>query len=107
MSWVYLFFAIIAEVCGTTLMKKSNGFSEIRYAVIMLIFYVLSLSMLTLALKKIDISVAYAIWSAVGIVLIVIIGFIMFKEPINLYKVLFIGLIIIGVIGLNLTSKVH
>lgn len=107
MSWVYLFLAIISEVCGTTFMKKSNGFSEIKYAVVMLLFYALSLSMLTLALKKIDISVAYAIWSAVGIVLIVIIGFIMFKEPINLYKVLFIGLIIIGVIGLNLTSKVN
>ncbi|MCR3760499.1 DMT family transporter [Clostridium felsineum] len=107
MSWIYLLLAIIFEVSGTTFMKQSNGFSDFKYAIVMLIFYVLSLSMLTLALKKIDIGVAYAIWSAVGIVLIVTIGTVVFKETINLYKIIFIGLIVVGVIGLNLTSKIH
>ncbi|URZ02882.1 DMT family transporter [Clostridium felsineum] len=107
MSWIYLLLAIIFEVSGTTFMKQSNGFSDFKYAIVMLIFYVLSLSMLTLALKKIDIGVAYAIWSAVGIVLIVTIGTLVFKETINFYKIIFIGLIVVGVIGLNLTSKIH
>lgn len=102
MSLIYLFLAIIFEVSGTTLMKLSNGFSNIKYAVFMLIFYVLSLSTLTLALKKIQIGVAYATWSGIGIVLITIIGFVAFKEPINLSKVVFISFILVGTIGLNL-----
>ena len=53
MSWVYLVLAILFEVCGTTLMKISQGFTNIKYAMAMLICYMLSLSMLTLALKKI------------------------------------------------------
>ncbi|MFL0250677.1 DMT family transporter [Clostridium neuense] len=102
MSFIYLFLAIIFEVSGTTLMKLSNGFSNIKYAVIMLIFYVLSLSTLTLALKKIQIGIAYATWSGIGIVLLTIIGLIAFKEPINLQKVIFIGFILVGTVGLNL-----
>lgn len=102
MSLIYLFLAIIFEVSGTTFMKLSNGFSNIKYAAIMLIFYVLSLSTLTLALKRIQIGVAYATWSGIGIVLITIIGLIAFKEPINLKKAVFIGFILIGTVGLNL-----
>lgn len=107
MSWIYLILAIIFEVSGTTFMKQSKGFSDFKYAIVMMVFYILSLSMLTLALKKIDIGVAYAIWSAVGIVLIVTIGILVFKEPVNISKILCILLIIVGVVGLNLTSKVH
>ncbi|TQD48727.1 DMT family transporter [Clostridium acetobutylicum] len=107
MSWIYLILAIIFEVSGTTFMKQSKGFSDFKYAIVMMVFYILSLSMLTLALKKIDIGAAYAIWSAVGIVLIVTIGILVFKEPVNISKILCILLIIVGVVGLNLTSKVH
>lgn len=102
MSFVYLFLAIIFEVSGTTFMKLSNGFSNIKYAVIMLVFYVLSLSTLTLALKKIQIGVAYATWSGIGIVILTIVGFLVFNEPINLKKAIFIGFILVGTVGLNL-----
>ena len=107
MSLIYLALAITFEVCGTTLMKLSEGFSNIKYAAIMLICYVLSLSMLTLALKKLQIGVAYATWSGVGIILISITGFMFFRESINLQKIIFMSLIIIGTIGLNLTSGMH
>ncbi len=83
-------------------MKLSDGFSNVKYAIVMLIFYVLSLSMLTLALKKLEIGTAYAIWSGVGIVLLSIIGVIFFKESINLSKIIFVSFILIGTIGLNL-----
>lgn len=102
MNLIYLFLAIVFEVSGTTFMKLSNGFSNIKYAIFMLIFYVLSLSTLTLALKKIQIGVAYATWSGIGIMLITIIGLIAFKEPINLPKVVFISFILVGTVGLNL-----
>lgn len=107
MSWLYLSSAILFEVCGTTLMKLSNGFSNIKYSIIMLLCYLLSLSMLTLALKKMQIGTAYAVWSSAGIVLIAIIGFLFFRESINLRKIIFILFIVTGVIGLNLTSDSH
>lgn len=103
MSWIYLILAITFEILGTTLMKLSDGFSNLKYAIAMLIFYVLSLSMLTLALKKLEIGIAYAIWSGVGIVLLSIIGVIFFKESINLPKIIFVSFILIGTIGLNLS----
>ncbi|WP_160673139.1 multidrug efflux SMR transporter [Clostridium sp. C8-1-8] len=102
MSWIFLILAITFEVSGTTFMKLSDGFSNVKYAIVMLIFYVLSLSMLTLALKKLEIGTAYAIWSGVGIVLLSIIGVIFFKESINLSKIIFVSFILIGTIGLNL-----
>lgn len=107
MSWVYLALAIIFEVCGTTLMKMSQGFTNIKYAIIMLFCYILSLSMLTLALRKLEIGTAYAIWSGVGIVLIATIGFLFFKDSFDLRKIIFISFIIIGAVGLNLTSSMH
>ncbi|AGF55964.1 small multidrug resistance pump [Clostridium saccharoperbutylacetonicum] len=103
MSWIYLILAITFEILGTTLMKLSDGFSNVKYAIAMLIFYVLSLSMLTLALKKLEIGIAYAIWSGVGIVLLSIIGVIFFKESINLPRIIFVSFILIGTIGLNLS----
>ena len=107
MSWVYLALAILFEVSGTISMKLSNGFTNIKFAIIMLFCYVLSLSSLTFALRKIPIGVAYATWSGVGIILLTIVGYLYFKEAINLQKLIFISLIITGVIGLNLTSTMH
>lgn len=107
MNWVYLALAIVFEVAGTTFMKLSEGLENIKYAVIMLIFYILSLSTLTFALKKIPIGIAYATWSGLGIILLTAIGFIFFDESINLSKIVFIGFIIVGTIGLNLTSGMH
>lgn len=107
MEWIYLILAIIFEVCGTTSMKLSEGFSKLIYAGVMMIFYLLSLTMLTFALKKIEIGRAYAIWSGFGTALIATIGILFFKEALTLPKILFIGLIIIGVVGLNLISTAH
>ena len=102
MNWIYLFLAITFEVSGTTFMKLSNGFSNVKFAVVMIICYILSLSMLTLALKKLQIGIAYAIWSGVGIVLLSIIGVVFFNESMNLPKVICISFILAGTVGLNL-----
>ena len=105
MSWVYLTIAIIFEVIGTTAMKLSDGFTKLIPSIAMAIFYIASLAVLTLALKKIDMSIAYAIWAGVGTSLITIIGIIYFKEPITLIKTISVLLIIIGVVGLNLSNS--
>jgi len=105
LSWVYLAMAIILEVAGTTAMKLSEGFTKLLPSIAMGVFYIASLWALTLSLKKIDMSIAYAIWAGVGTSLITIIGIIYFKEPITLIKTISIALIIAGVVGLNLSSS--
>ncbi len=107
MAWIYLLLAIIFEVVGTTNMKLSKGFSKTLPSVLIFIFYGLSFIMLTLALRKIDLSMAYAIWAGLGTVFIVVIGMLWFKEPATFVKIASIGLIILGVVGLNLRGQIH
>jgi small multidrug resistance pump len=99
---LYLILAILLEVAGTTSMKLSNGFERIGPSFCIFIFYGLSFVFLTLSLKKLEISLAYAIWSGLGTLLIAIIGVIYFQEPITLLKALSLLLIIMGVVGLKL-----
>ena len=107
MSWIYLTLAIVFEVAGTTCMKLSEGFTRVFPSVAMFVLYGLSFTMMPLVLKKIDVSVAYAIWAGMGTALIAAIGILWFKESATAIKVLSIILIIIGVVGLNLSGGVH
>lgn len=104
MGWIYLIIAIILEIFGTTMMKLSNGLTNIMPTIGMFTGYVLCFVFLSLALKTIEMSVAYAIWSAVGIILIAIIGIFFFHENINIAKIVGIFLIIIGVVTVKLNS---
>jgi small multidrug resistance pump len=107
MTWLYLILAILLEVSGTTCMKLSQGFTKLVPSILLFVFYSLSMGMLTLALKRIDVSVAYAVWSGVGTALIATIGVLWFKEPVTALKLISLGLIIIGVVGLNLSGGAH
>lgn len=107
MTWLYLVLAILLEVSGTTCMKLSDGFTKLVPSILLFVFYSLSFGMLTLALKKLDVSIAYAVWSGVGTALIATIGVLWFKEPATALKLISLGLIIIGVVGLNLSGGAH
>lgn len=106
MSWFYLVLAIVFEVTGTTAMKLSNGFQHPLPSVTVFVRYGASIGLLTLAVRHIDISVAYAIWSALGMTLITVIGIAWFKEPATLAKLVSIGVITLGVVGLNISERV-
>ncbi len=106
-SWLYLAVAIFLEIAGTISMKLSEGFTRTVPSILIFVFYVLSFMALTMALKRIDVSVAYAIWSGVGTALIATIGVVHFREPLTLIKVVSVGLIIIGVVGLNINGIKH
>ncbi len=103
--WLFLIGAIVLEVAGTTAMKMSDGFTKTVPSVAMFVFYILSLVALTYALKKFDMSMAYAIWAGVGTAFITIVGIYFFKEPISVVKIGSIALIIIGVVGLHLSGE--
>lgn len=100
--WLYLLAAIVLEVAGTTSMKLSAGFSKLIPAVLIFVFYGLSFGVLTLALKRIEIGVAYAIWSGLGTALIALIGIVFFREALTPWKIASLLLIIMGVVELQL-----
>jgi small multidrug resistance pump len=104
MSWFFLFLAVLLEVAGTLSMKISQGFTKLTPSLFIFIFYGLSFGSLTLALKTINLSVAYALWAGIGTTLIAVAGIFWFKEPATSLKLLSLVLIILGVIGLNLSE---
>jgi small multidrug resistance pump len=103
-GWLYLVLAITLEVSGTTAMKVSEGFTKLGPAVLMGVCYGLSLTALTFALKTIEVSIAYAIWSGLGTALIAAVGMWWFREPLSALKVIALGLVILGVIVLSLSG---
>jgi small multidrug resistance pump len=105
MPWLLLFVAILFEVAGMTSMKLSRGFAEPIPSIAVPVFYVLSAAAVILALKRLDLSVTYAIWSGVGTALAALIGIAYFREPFTLLKLGSIGLVVLGVAGLSLTAK--
>ncbi len=90
------------EVLGTTCMKLSEGFTKWLPSILIFVFYGLSFTLMTFAVKKLDLSLTYAIWSGVGTLLIALIGLFWFKEPFTMLKVVSMALVITGVVGLNL-----
>ena len=92
---------------GTTALKLSQGFSRLAPSLVVVISYCLSFYLLSLTLKKMEVGVVYAIWSAVGTALIATIGILWFNEPISVLKIASLALIIFGVIGLNLSGVGH
>ena len=105
MGWALLIVAILLEVAGTTNMKLSEGFSRPVPSVLVLFFYALSIIALTFAVNRLDVSVAYALWSGMGTALVAIIGLWFFQESITIIKVVALGLIIVGVVMLHFTSS--
>ena len=104
---VYLILTILFEVTGTTALKLSQGFSRLAPSLVVVVSYCLSFYLLSLTLKKMEVGVVYAIWSAVGTALIATIGILWFKEPISVLKIGSLALIILGVVGLNLSGVGH
>ena len=88
-------------------MKGSEGFAKVLPSVLLFVFYDLAFAALTLTLKKMEVSFVYAIWSGLGTTLVTLIGILYFKESANIVKIASIGLIILGVVGLHLSSTAH
>lgn len=104
-SYIYLVLAIVFEIIATTFLKKSEGFSKLFPATITIIGYAAAFYFLSLTLREIPIGIAYAIWSGVGIICITCIGIIAFNQIPDLPAIIGIALIIIGVVIINLFSK--
>jgi small multidrug resistance pump len=97
--------AILAEVAGTLALRMSHGFSRPLPVAVVVAGYGLSFWLMGLVLKQLPVGYTYAVWSAVGTALIAGFGIVAWGESANLLKFASLGLIIIGVVGLNMTSS--
>lgn len=103
-SWIFLYVAIALEVAGTIALKFSKGMTVILPSALSFVLYIASLSSLSFALRQIPVSVAYAIWAGLGSTAVAVIGIFYFKEPTSMFKILSMVLVVIGVVGLNLSG---
>jgi small multidrug resistance pump len=106
-DWLFLSAAIVLEVAGTVSMKLSHGFSNALPSVLLFVFYGASFTCLNFALRTIDVSVAYAIWSALGLMLVAAIGILVLRESASALKLASIALIVAGVAGLYTGGASH
>ena len=104
MHWLMLAGAIGFEIAGTTVLKLARGGERPLLLVAALALYAVAFLALAQALRAIPVGVAYAIWSGIGTAAIVAIGVAWFGEALTVPKALFIGLILVGVVGLNLVT---
>lgn len=105
MHWYYLAAAIVFEVGGSTAMKLSQGLTRPWPIAGMIVFYGVAFACNAMALKRLDLSVTYAIWSGMGTALVAIVGMTYFKEPMSALRIGSIVLIIFGVCGLALSTR--
>lgn len=105
MPWLYLAVAIVSEVIATSALKASNEFTRLWPSVVVVAGYVSAFYFLSLTLKTIPVGVAYAVWSGVGIVLIAFIAWGLYGQTLDTPAIAGMGLIIAGVVVLNVFSK--
>ncbi len=105
MHWTYLAIAIVTEVIATSALKATAGFTRVAPAIIVVLGYGVSFYCLALTLRTVPVGLTYAIWSGVGIVLISLIGFVVYRQTLDAAAIAGIVLIIAGVLVINLFSR--
>ena len=105
MKWVYLLRAIVSEVVATSALKSSESFSRLWPSVLTVVGYGVAFYLLSLTLRELPVGIAYAIWSGVGIVLVSLAAVVLFGQKLDLPALIGMGLIVAGVIVINVCSK--
>lgn len=105
MSWIVLVAAGLFEVVWATALKMSNGFTNIKADILFVVGMALSVGLLSLAMKAIPMGTAYAVWTGIGAVGGVAAGLIFFGESSSILRLVSVALVIIGIVGLKLTTK--
>ena len=105
-TYLLLFVAIVAEVVATSALKASENFTRLTPSLLVVAGYGVAFTCLSMTLKTLPLGVAYAIWSGIGTALVAVLGWLVYKQQLDLPAIVGISLIIIGTIVLNLFSKV-
>ena len=103
--WLALAIAIVAEVIGTTALKASNEFTRLWPSLIVVVGYGIAFYFMSISMRVLPVGIMYAIWSGLGIVLVSIIGWVIYKQTLDVPAMIGMGLIIAGAIVINVFSK--
>ena len=105
MAWIYLCIAGVLEIVWAISLKHTDGFSNLRWSVLTVLGMMASFYFLAQALKTIPVGTAYAIWTGIGAAGTAILGIMLFSESAALPRLVCIGVIVAGIVGLMLTSS--
>lgn len=105
MAWIYLILAGVFEVFWSTCLKLSDGLHIVKFSVLTLIGLILSFLFLAQATKSLPLGNAYGIWTGIGALGAVIVGVVLFHEAFTPERCLFFVLLLVGIVGLQLTSQ--
>lgn len=103
--WLAVSLAIVAEVIATSALKSTNEFTRLWPSVIVVVGYGVAFYFMTVSLRVLPVGIMYAVWSGCGIVLVSIIGWLFYKQSLDLPAIAGIALIIAGVVVINMFSR--
>ena len=104
MAWVFLGIAGLMEVFWSTCLKLSEGFTKLGFSALTVVGMLVSFGLLSQAMKTLPLGTAYGIWTGIGALGSVLVGIIFFKEPVSFWRVFFVLTLLVGIVGLKLTS---
>ena len=104
MHWIFLFIAGLLEISWAVGLKFSHGFTKLTPAIFTVACMIFSFYFLALALKQLPLGTAFAIWTGIGTIGTVVFGIILFKEPVTILRLVCIGFIVSGIVGLKLIT---
>ena len=105
MSWIFLILASLCEIAFAGSLKQTNNFTNIKWTIVFIFFYILSIVLLNKAIQKIPIGTAYAIWTGIGAAGTVVLGIVYFKEPVHFWRIFFLCTLILSIVGLKFVSE--
>ncbi|MFN2382064.1 MAG: quaternary ammonium compound efflux SMR transporter SugE [Guyparkeria sp.] len=106
-AWLILLAAGLLEIIWATGLRYTDGFSRLTPTVVVLVIALFSFYLLAVAMREIPIGTAYAVWAGIGATGVAILGILWFKEPASMTRLAFIGMIVVGIIGLKWSSGHH
>lgn len=107
MMWLVLFISSFFELGFTVCLKLSEGFKKKKWTILCAVSTIISIGLLSVATTELPLSIAYAVWTGVGTILITLFGIAVFKESKDPLKLFFLALVLVGVIGLRLSGVAH
>lgn len=103
-SYLFLFCTVVLESIGVALLNKSDGFKHWQYLIAGLLFFNGGMFVFAMALKGMDMTIANTTWAGAGILLVAVLGYCLFHERYQFAQYVYIALVLIGIIGLNLSG---
>lgn len=103
-AMLLLFVAIVIEVVATSLLPRADGFRDVPWTIAVMAGYTVSIWLLTVVVRTVPVSVAYAIWSGLGTATVAVVGYLWLGESMGALKAVSLAMIVFGVVGLNLVG---